>query len=588
MEQNKKYNIFINDYDSLNNLSKIFAFDTETYGLKFDELILKDISFFDGENAFYFDKEHLNKDKLKKLFLDSKLIIGQNLCFDFTVLTKYFDREFLFELTGKELFDTMIAQYCLDENARKGLKTMSKQILNEEMIKYSEALNTDEWKQYSIDDAIQTYKLYMYFKNKVINNKIFIRELNCILPIVDMQYNGFLIDKNKIEIIKNKLEEKLKIINEEFIPIFHKYNMVNNNLFGAKKIIIDINSSSQLKNFINNKLNIKIIDTTVETLEEIKKKDSTGFIELLLKYRHISKLYTSYILPFMNEHIQKDGYIHPSYNSTGTVTGRFSSENPNMQQIPAFDEFEFRDMFVAKENYSIIAADYASQELRLLAIITKDKNIIDAFKNNKDLHLTTANTVFNLNIPNECLVVTNERYNEYKNKFGKERKIGKVINFASSYGAGKQGIARLTEKPVEEAEKMLTKFFSYYFGIKKEMHNTELLLYKNSEVENIFGRKRRFKEIDNSAKRQAFNFLIQSSAADMMKIDLCKIWNNIILKYKDKIYLKATIHDEILFEVDNNYIEEIKNSIRKEMEDFNFEIPMNVDINCGKSYKEAH
>jgi len=584
----KNSNTFINDYESLNKLSKSFVFDTETYGLKFDELDLKDISFFDGENAFYFDKEHLDKNKLRNLFFNSELIIGQNLCFDFTVLTKYFGRNFLFELTGKKLFDTMIAQYCLDENAKKGLKVMSKQILNEEMIEYKDALNTNKWQQYSINDSIQTYKLYLHFKDKVINDKLFKRELNCIFPIVDMQYNGFLIDNNKLNYIKNKLEEKLKEINNEFIIILNKFGETNNNLFGGKNIILDINSSSQLKKFINEKLNLNIENTSVESLEDYKKKDTSGFIQLLLKYRHAFKLYNSYIIPLINEHIQKDGYIHPSFNQTGTVTGRFSSQNPNMQQIPAFDELEFRDMFIAGEGYSIVAADYASQELRLLGIITKDKNILDAFKKNKDLHLMTANNVFNLGISKECLSITNEKYNEYKNKFGKERKIGKIINFASSYGAGKQGIARLTDKTVDEAEQMLNKFFNFYFGIKKEMKNTERLLAKNSEVENVFGRKRRFKEINNSVKRQAFNFLIQSMAADMMKIDLSNIWNNIILKYKNKVYLKATIHDEILFEVDNNYLEEIKILIKNQMEDFDFEIPMIVDINFGKSYKEAH
>jgi DNA polymerase-1 len=583
-----KLNTYINDYNNLNKLSKSFVFDTETYGLKFDELTLKDISFFDGENAFYFDKEHLDKNKLRNLFLESELIIGQNLCFDFTVLTKYFGRYFLFELTNKKLFDTMIAQYCLDENAKKGLKVMSKQILKEEMVEYKDALNTDKWQQYSINDSIQTYKLYLHFKDKVYNDQVFQRELNCILPIVDMQFNGFLIDKNKLNIIKDKLEEKLKIINNNFIIILNKYGATNNNLFGVKSINLDINSSTQLKKFINEKLKLEVENTSVEALDNIKKNDTSGFVELLLKYRHAFKLYNSYITPLINEHIQEDGYIHPSYNATGTVTGRFSSERPNMQQIPAFDELEFRDMFVAREGYSIVAADYASQELRLLGIITKDKNILEAFKNNKDLHLTTANSIFSLGIPEECLSVTNERYNEYKNKFGKERKIGKVINFASSYGAGKQGISKLTDKSVDESEQMLNKFFSFYFGIKRTMKKTEFTLMKNYEVENVFGRKRRFKEIDNSAKRQAFNFLIQSMASDMMKIDLYNIWNNIILKHKDKVYLKATIHDEILFEVDDNYLDEITLLIKKEMEDFNFEIPMIVDVNHGKSYKEAH
>ena len=578
---------YINDYLGLNEL-KVFAFDTETYGLEFDTINLKDISFSDGTNSYYFDKDHLDIEKLKNVLINADLIIGHNLIFDLTVMSKFFGRSFLFEINNVPLFDTMLAQYILNENAKKGLKHLSETILGYKMQTYEESvnsLNKETWIKYSLEDSIQTFKLYKYFKNKVNNNKVFKRECKAILPIVDMQLEGFLVDKTKFKDIKEKMENRLKEIEDEFISVFKKYGLKQNSLFGSI-IPINLNSPKQLKKFINNKLKIKIEDTSVKTLKNYKTKHK--FFELLLDYRHIYKLYNSYIKPFEEKHIQSDGKIHASFNPTGTVTGRYSSSSPNLQQIPSFDEFGMRELFIADKGYKIACLDYAGQEIRLAAIISNDRNMKDALLNNKDIHLMTANSVYNLGIPSECLKTNHKDYKMYKDKFNAYRKKAKMVNFGVLYGAGAMGVSNLTGESEDKAQEMIDNFFEFYTGIKLKINKNSNYLYKYNEVINLFGRQRRFELIDSKAKRQSFNFLIQGTAGDMLKIDLYRVWNEVVLKYKDNIKLKATVHDEIIFMIKENMIDEILPQLVNIMQDFKFEIPIIVDYNVGNSYGSAH
>jgi len=578
-------NKYINDYEKLKEMSNIFAFDTETNGLKYDELVLNDISFCDGNNAFYFNGK-INHQEIINIFKKAKIIIGHNLIFDFTVLAKNFGREFLFDISKIKLFDTMLAQYSLNSGEHLGLKKLSKSILNEKMVEYKEALaDKSKWTNYSIADAVQTFKLYKHFEKEVENNKVFERECKAILPISDMQNNGFLIDKSKFKEIKESMIKKLKEIDIEFIKIFKDLGIEQRSLFG-NVVPINLNSNKQLKDFIKEKLKINIEDTGVKTLKYYRNKHI--FFETLLKYRHIHKLFNSYIIPFEKDHIQLDGKIHSSFNPTGTITGRYSSQNPNQQQIPSFDEFGMRKLFIAEKGYKIISIDYAGQELRITAIVTKDKNMLDAFKHKKDLHLMTANQVYKLNIPEIALETSNKDYKFYKNKFEKERKKAKFVNFGLIYGASSKGISMLTGETEEKSKEMLNNFFNFYSNIKKTINKNIISLYRNKFVENMFNRRRYFEEINGRAKRQCFNFLIQGSAADMLKIDLYKIWMKIILKYKNDIKLKSTVHDEIIFMIKDEMVDEILPQLISIMQDFNFEIDILVEPGIGNSYGEAH
>lgn len=579
--------IYKNDYEKLNKLKPIFAFDTETNGLKYDEMLIKDITFCDGDICLYFDKNNLDFNLLKNIFYSAKLIIGHNLTYDLTVLSKNFGRDFLLNLNGS-LFDTMIAQYIIDENEHKGLKYLSEKLLNYKMIEYTEAIKGSKniWEKYCTDDVIQTWKLFKYFMPLLKNDiNIFKREMECIPAIVDMQNNGFLIDKEKLIEIKSKLELKLKELNKKFSEILQNTNSIQRSLFGVK-MNIDLNSPQQVKNFINSNLGFNIQNTSVKTLNDIKKKDSSGFIELLLQYRGISKLYNTYILPFENEHIQSDNKIHAMFNQTGTVTGRFSSQNPNMQNQPSQDEFGLRDIFIAEPNNILFSADFASQELRLAAIVSNDEKMISAFNEGKDLHLMTANSAYNLNIPDEYLITTNEKYEEYKNKFGKERKKAKFINFGILYGASAYGVSNLTGEDENKSKEMVENYYNYYKGIKEMKSNAERFVQKNKYVENMFGRKRRFNEINSNAKRQAVNFLIQGTAADMLKICLGRVWK--LVKENPEIKIISTIHDEIIIQVPINKKDDYKYKLRNIMEDWDFCIPMVSEIGEGNSYGSAH
>lgn len=580
--------IYKNDYEKLNKLKPIFAFDTETNGLKYDNLDLKNITFCDGVICLYFNKENIDLKKLKEKFLSAKLIIGHNLTYDFTVLTKNFGREFLLNLNSS-FFDTMVAQYIINENEPKGLKYLSEKILNYKMVEYTQAVISDEkiWEKYCTDDVIQTWKLFKYFMPLLKNDiNIFKREMKCIPAIVEMQNNGFLIDKERLNKIKIEIEEKLKIIDEEFDEIFKNLKVKQQCLFG-KIQKIDLNSPKQLKDFITKNLKIVANNTSIETLNQIKNDDETGFIKLLLEYRKITKLYNTYILPFINEHIQKDGKIHAMFNQCGTKTGRFSSQNPNMQNQPAQDEFGIRNIFIAEEGNILFSADFSSQELRLASIVSKDENMLDAFRNNKDLHLLTANSIYKLNIPNEYIVTDHPEYEFYKNKYSKERKKAKFINFGILYGASAFGVSNLTGENEEQSQKMVDNYYNYYKGINDLKNKTEKFLQKNKYVENIFGRKRRFIKIDGNAKRQSVNFLIQGTAADMLKICLSRIWNEIIKPYP-QVKIISTIHDEIIIQVPNNIKDDIKQKLRVIMEDWDFCIPMVSEIGEGNSYGSAH
>jgi DNA polymerase-1 len=199
----------------------------------------------------------------------------------------------------------------------------------------------------------------------------------------------------------------------------------------------------------------------------------------------------------------------------------------------------------------------------------------------------TTNSIFNLNIPEECLSSKHEQYNFYKDKFGKERKKGKIVNFAISYGAGKYRLSQLIGENEKKSQEILDNYFKFYKGLGKKINETHNELSRTMQIKNMFGRIRHFTEFTEKTKKQSFNYLIQSMASDMLKIGLYKIWRNVILKYKDKIKFNATVHDELVFEIKEEYVDEIIKDIKIQMEDFDFVIPMIVEYGIGNNYKEV-
>ena len=303
---------------------------------------------------------------------------------------------------------------------------------------------------------------------------------------------------------------------------------------------------------------------------------------LILEYRKYSKLKSTYT-EALPELIDKDGRIHTTFNQTVTVTGRLSSSNPNLQNIPARTEEgnKIRRAFVPsdRKNYSILSADYSQIELRILAHVSQDQNLIEAFKSDVDVHTLIASKVFDVKVED----VTKEM--RYK---------AKAVNFGIVYGQSKYGLAKALKITPDEAEAFINKYFETYPMIKVYMDNMVKIVEKKGYVETIFGRKRYLsKEIHSPnamirefAKRAAINHPMQGSASDLIKIAMIDFWNKLkINNLKSKLIMQ--VHDELVVEVENTELEIVKKLVLESMGlNQPLKVPLVIDLNVGETWKE--
>jgi len=291
------------------------------------------------------------------------------------------------------------------------------------------------------------------------------------------------------------------------------------------------------------------------------------------------------------EHIDGDGKVRPHWNNCGTVTGRMSCSDPNLQQLPKTSPdmpIDFKSVFMAPEGRSFVSLDYSGQELRILAIISKDEVLMEAFKSGKDLHLMTANEVFDLGIPEEALCTSHPDYEEYKKKYKHERHIGKNgFNFPIIYGTTAYGIAKNVGITEEEAERGIEKFYGTYPGVRRAIRRCHEFLKHNFHVRSLTLRRRRLDAKEKKSYRQAFNFLIQSLASDMLRCACNKI-RKLFLKHPEwEAKFIMLVHDEIVVEVKDEYVEEVMNKIRPLAENaMKLPLRMEVDMGFGKVLSE--
>ncbi|HEY5563491.1 MAG TPA: DNA polymerase I [Clostridiaceae bacterium] len=464
------------------------------------------------------------------------------------------------------LFDIKLAAYLIDSTRGDyEIKPLAAQYLLEDIVQGNSA------------DILCVYsKLYPILKLEI--DKLDMKELLFDLEepleavLATMEAEGFLVDKTKLDSLGVKFQGEIQRIQKEIYE------------FAGEEF--NISSPKQLGKILFDKLDLPVIkktktgySTNAEVLEELT--DKHPIISLVTYYRQLTKLFSTYIEGLRNV-IDVDGKIHSSFNQTVTTTGRLSSTEPNLQNIPIKYELgrEIRKVFVpcSKDAY-ILSADYSQIELRVLAHISKDTNLINAFIEELDIHTKTASEVFKIPLGEVTKI---------------QRSRAKAVNFGIVYGIGDFSLAKDLKISKAEANLYIHTYFDRYPNVKKYMEDIVVTAKKNGFVETIFKRRRLIPEINNSNKmteafgvRLAMNTPIQGSAADIVKIAMIRV-NNSLKKEGLKSKLLLQVHDELILNVEKDEIDKVKTLVKYEMENaVKLEVPLVVDIVVGETWYEA-
>jgi DNA polymerase-1 len=515
------------------------------------------------------------------------LKIGQNTKYDISVLKNY-----QVEVSGP-FFDTMIAHYLIQPDFRHNLDDMARVYLNYQNITTEELIGKkgkgqismrqvplDLIKNYACEDADITFRLYPKLKKELEKwnlTKLFTEmELPLVQVLADMEYKGIRIDKKS-------LDDYALILNKDILEI-------ENQIFEQAGVVFNISSPKQLGEVLFERLAIssdaKLTKTQqYATGEEVlaKLKDKHPIVSLILDYRGLKKLVSTYVEALPELIHQKSGRVHTSYNQTVTATGRLSSNNPNLQNIPIREERgrEIRKSFIpCDENYVLLAADYSQIELRLMAHLSEDSAMIEAFRKGEDIHAATAARIFK--IPQ----------NEVTRQ---QRSFAKGANFGIIYGISAFGLAQNLSIGRSEAKNMIDSYFESYPMVKKFMDDSIKMVREKGFAETLFGRRRYLADINSNnaivrgaAERNAINAPIQGAAADVIKIAMINIHNRIKAeKLQSKMILQ--VHDELVFDVYKPELEIMKQLVVIEMENaVSLRVPLTVDYGVGDNWLEAH
>jgi DNA polymerase-1 len=572
------------------------CFDTETTSLDALNAELVGISFsYEKGKAFYIpfpeDKEEAQIliDKFKPFF-ESETIekIGQNLKYDLKVLANY-----NIPVNGK-LFDTMIAHYLINPDMRHNMNILSETYLKyspksiEDLIgkkgknqKSMRDVSLQEIKEYAAEDADITLQLKENFSpilDKATTKKLFDEiEIPLVKVLAAMEIEGINLDvpflnKMSIEMAKESSTLEQKIY--EFAG--EKFNLASPKQLG--EILFD---KLQIGGPKQKKTKTGQYATGEEVLSYLASDNE--IVKDILDWRQMVKLQSTYIDALPNQVDKKTGRVHTDYMQTVAATGRLSSTNPNLQNIPIRTEKGrlIRKAFVARdENHTLVSADYSQIELRIIAALSGEENMIAAFKNNEDIHKSTAAKVFNVPLAD----VTKE-----------QRSNAKTVNFGIIYGVSAFGLSNQTDLSRKESADLIDAYYASYPKLKSYMQDQVDFARENGYVQTVLGRRRYLKDINSAnmmvksgAERNAVNAPIQGSAADIIKIAMINIQNKLQSEnWKSKMLLQ--VHDELVFDVHNSELEKIKPMIKHEMENaFIMDVPLDVEIGEGKNWLEAH
>jgi len=591
---NSKY-VLINDMNMFDkflcDLEKTteFSFDFETTSTDPLMAIPVGVSFcWKNSHAIYLSfNKSLNFDdfikKTKKIFESDKIKkYGQNIKYEILIL-----KNAGLDLKG-EIFDTMIASYLLNPSrAIHNLGAITLEYLSykktsiESLIgKGTKQITMDKVDpekvcNYCCEDSESVFRLKPILEEKLKEKNLFELFATMEIPLIDVlariEQNGVCID----EAVLKKLD----------IEVSKKLSELEKLIYESAGLQFNINSPKQLSDVLFGKLKLKVFKKTktgFSTDEEVLKKLSKTHIlpQLILSYREVAKIKSTYIESLLSLINPKTKRLHTSFNQTVTATGRLSSSNPNLQNIPIKTELgaTVRKAFVAAKNNILICADYSQIELRILAHLSEDMELINAFANDRDIHKATAALIFNIGEDS----VTNEM-----------RNIAKTVNFGIVYGMSSYGLSNDLNISVEDAKTFIDSYFTKYKRVKEYIGNTIEFARKNGFVATIFNRRRYIPEINSTdqkiqqfAERVAVNAPIQGSAADFIKLAMIEI-DKSLKKIGGSVKMILQVHDELVFEApqDENTITEM---IREKMENvFPLKVPVRVKIKTGKNWLEA-
>ena len=580
---------------------KFVAIDTETTSLKPQEATLVGISFALREHeGFYLPLAHSYlgvgvqldiKDVialLNPLFLDEEIhFIGHNLKYDLLVL--------LFNgfTPPKAYADTMLMAYLLDSYQSVSLDELAINYLNYKNISYDEmTLNgrkrisfsevlIEKATAYAGEDAEVTLRLYGHLKELLFSidelKKLFFEvDMPMLMALYHMEAVGVLVDAQTLASQNKVLVSESKQLQEQ--------------IYAVAGHVFNIASPKQLAEVLFEELAIpypkkvksgKGYSTAEDILQQIA--PNYDIANLVLRYRELQKLISTYTEKLQTQILEKTGRIHSSFNQTGTITGRLSSNDPNLQNIPARTQEGklIRKAFIAPKGYSLISADYSQIELRLIAHISGDDALIKAFNLDQDIHKATAAEVLGKNISE----VT-----------AQERSHAKATNFGLMYGMGAFKLANQTGMSMGEARLYIQKYFSRYPKVQEYMEKTRIFAREHGYVETLLGRRIATPNINSSntimqkgAERAAINAPMQGSAADIIKLAMIKIDEWISSLNDDSLKMTIQVHDELLFEVRDDFVEQALVKIREIMENVvELKVPLTVGIGVASNWGAAH
>ena len=571
------------------------CFDTETTGLNPITAELVGIAFsWEVGKGFYVPFPE-DKNEAQELieqfrpFFEAEHIekIGQNLKYDIKVLAKY-----NIDVKGK-LFDTMLAHYLINPDMRHNMDVLAETYLNYTPISITELIGKkgknqlsmrdvelEKLTEYAVEDADITLQLKEHFQKELgeaNTQKLFDEiEIPLLRVLADMELEGINLDKDFLNSLAEALNNDIKTLETK--------------IYESAGEEFNIASPKQLGIILFEKL--KLVDkpkktktgqyATGEDILSYLAKDHE-IIQNILDYRGLAKLKSTYVdaLPLQVEEIT--GRVHTDYMQTVAATGRLSSNNPNLQNIPIRTERgrQVRKAFVPRnEDYTLLAADYSQIELRIIAALSNEDNMITAFKNGEDIHASTASKVFNVPIAE----VTRE-----------QRSNAKTVNFGIIYGVSAFGLSNQTDLSRGESKDLIDTYYETYPKLKQYISDQINFARENGYVQTVLGRRRYLKDINSrnavvrgAAERNAVNAPIQGSAADIIKIAMIHIHQKLKEgNYKTKMLLQ--VHDELVFDVFKPELDTIKTLVKTEMESaYKLEVPLDVDLDIGDNWLEAH
>jgi DNA polymerase-1 len=576
-------------------LTKQFlSLDTETTSTHAIDAELVGLSFATEENkAFYVaiptEREQALKfvEIFKPVYENENILkIGQNIKYDMEVLANYG-----VELKGK-LFDTMIAHYLIQPELHHNMDYLAETLLNYQTVHIEELIGPKGKNQksmrevdpklvceYAAEDADVTLKLYNVLQPQLKENNLESLFWDIEMPLVpvlaDMEMNGVLLDtkalKETSDIFNKRMNEYEQKIYEQAGEKFNisSPKQVGEILFGKMKIM-EKPKKTKTGQYV----------TSEEVLQTLKSK--APIVEDILNYRGMKKLLSTYVDSLPTLINPRTGHIHTSFNQALTATGRLSSSDPNLQNIPVRtdDGKEIRKCFIPEPGCKFFSADYSQIELRIMAHLSGDENMIEAFRSGFDIHKATAAKIWK---------------EQMENVTDSQRKKAKQANFGIIYGITTYGLAQRMEIPNGEAKEIIEGYFATFPKVKEYMEKAKELARQKGYAETIFGRRRYLPDINSAngtvrgfAERNAINAPIQGSEADVIKVAMVKIWNR-FKKENIRSKMILQVHDELNFSVYPEEAEKVEKIVMEEMQSaYKLQVPLVADAGWGNNWLEAH